>query len=266
MMRPANCLMASAAAMIGMLIAGHSLSPAAALPIFVVVFLVTGAGNAVNDYFDRDIDKINRPDRPIPRGAVSPKAALVWSLVLFAAGCAISGLVNQICLAIAIFNSLLLYLYARNLKATPLAGNLAVSYLTGSSFVFGGAAFGMRGLEATISIALLAALATMSREIAKDIEDMEGDRKCGAKTLPIIAGEKASGILAALLGAAAVALSFFVPLGVAYLAIVAMADLFFLLSIAKLLKKDFTGAQKALKMGMAVALLAFLAGALQPLI
>jgi len=63
-----------------------------------------------------------------------------------------------------------------------------------------------------------------------------------------------------------VALSFFVPLGVAYLAIVAMADLFFLLSIAKLLKKDFTGAQKALKMGMAGALLAFLAGALQPLI
>jgi geranylgeranylglycerol-phosphate geranylgeranyltransferase len=103
----------------------------------------------------------------------------------------------------------------------------------------------------------------MSREIAKDIEDMEGDRMGGAKTLPIIAGEKLSASLAAAFGLAAAGLSFLAPFGRAYLAIVLVADLFFLLSMQKVAKGDASGSQKALKVGMAVALLAFMAGALQ---
>jgi geranylgeranylglycerol-phosphate geranylgeranyltransferase len=253
--------MAGAAAIIGLLIAGGFDAMASVL-IFLSVFLITGAGNAVNDYYDREIDAVNRPDRPIPSERMGPTAALNYSLLLFAAGCILAGLVNQICLAVAALNSMLLFFYARNLKATPLAGNLCVAYLTGSTFLFGGAAHGLPGMEANLVPAGLSFLATMSREIAKDIEDMEGDRQGGAKTLPILAGEKVSSALVAAFALAGVALSYLPAFGTAYLVIVTAADLFLLSSVLKIIKGDASGSQKALKTGMAVALLAFLAAAL----
>ncbi|MDD2754669.1 MAG: UbiA family prenyltransferase, partial [Methanothrix sp.] len=98
-LRPFNCMMAAAAAIIGLAIA-RGLDPLAAALIFLTVFLITGAGNAINDYYDRDIDAINRPGRPIPSGRMSARAAFYYSLVLFAAGCLFAGLVNQICLTV----------------------------------------------------------------------------------------------------------------------------------------------------------------------
>ena len=260
-LRPFNCLMASAAAMIGLALAG-GMQPKATLLIFVIVFLVTGAGNAINDYYDRDIDSINRPGRPIPSGRISPPAAFRYSLALFLAGCLLAGLVNPICFALAAFNSILLFLYARSLKAMPLSGNVTVSFLTGSTFLFGGAAVGMQGLQANLIPFLLSFLVSMSREIAKDIEDMAGDMVGGARTLPILAGERPARLLTAGFALAAVALSFLPPLGRGYLAVVAGADILFLLSVKMILQGDATGAQKALKKGMAVALMAFLAGGL----
>ena len=262
-LRPFNCMMAAAAAIVGLAMAGGLLPGATAL-IFLTVFLITGAGNAINDYYDREIDAINRPKRPIPSGRVSARAAFYYSLVLFAVGCLCAGLVNQICLAVAAFNSLLLILYARNLKATPLAGNISVAFLTGSAFLFGGAAAGPAGLFANRIPFLLSFLVSMSREIAKDIEDMAGDRAGGARTLPILAGERASAALAAAFALAAVVLGFFAPFGRAYMMIVVVADLFFLFSVLKIARGDATGAQKALKKGMAVALVAFLAAAVLP--
>ena len=108
----------------------------------------------------------------------------------------------------------------------------------------------------------LSFLASMSREIAKDIEDMVGDQQGGARTLPILAGERAAAALAGLFGVAGVALSLLAPFGRLYLLIVAVADLLLLLSVYKVIRKDAAGSQKAIKKGMAVALLAFLAGAL----
>ena len=259
-LRPFNCMMAAAAAIIGLAIAG-GLEPGATALIFLTVFLITGAGNAINDYYDREIDAINRPKRPIPSGRISARAAFSYSLALFAAGCLFAGLLNQICLTVAAFNSALLFLYARNLKATPLAGNICVAFLTGSAFLFGGAAAGLRGLQANQVPFLLSFLVSMSREIAKDIEDMAGDKAGGAQTLPILAGERASAVLAGAFALAAVVLGFFAQFGRAYLAIVVVADVFFLLSVLKIARGDATGCQKALKKGMAVALAAFLAAA-----
>src|SRR5512137_2165578 len=253
--------MAAAAAIIGLTLAGGQ-QPVATALIFLAVFLITGAGNAINDYYDREIDAINRPGRPLPSGRISPAAAWRYSLALFLAGSFLAGLVNSICLFLAAFNSLLLFFYARNLKAMPLSGNITVAFLTGSTFLFGGAAAGMQGLVANQVPFLLSFLVSMSREIAKDIEDMAGDLAGGARTLPILAGERLSRALAAAFALAAVALSFLAPFGRGYLAVVAVADIFFLLSVKMILRGDATGAQKALKKGMAVALVAFLAGAL----
>ena len=63
---------------IGILTNSTSLSTAVAITV-----LATAAGMAINDYFDRDIDRINKPGRPIPRGAVATKSTLSFSLVLF---------------------------------------------------------------------------------------------------------------------------------------------------------------------------------------
>lgn len=260
-LRPMNCLMAGAAAIIGLLIAGVWRGETTAL-IFLSVFLITGAGNSVNDFYDQKIDAINRPKRPIPSGRISSSAALRWSFALFVSGCALAGLIDQLCLVLAAINSVLLFFYARNLKAMPLAGNICVAYLTGSTFIFGGGAYGPQGMEANIIPFFLSFLATMSREIAKAIEDIEGDRRGNAKTLPIIAGEKASGFLAAAFAVIAICLSYLAPFGEAYIVIVSVANILLLASVIKIVKGDSSGAQHALKLGMAVALVSFATAAI----
>lgn len=236
--------------------------------VFLVVFIATGAGNAINDYFDHEIDSINRPDRPIPSGRISQKTALHLSLSLFGTGILLSFFLGPICLFLAVFNSLLLILYASTLKRMALMGNMVIGYLTGSLFLFGGAPeiFNGMGIRSNVILFLLAFLATVSREIVKDIQDMEGDMKAGARTLPITIGKERSARIAGVLGLTGVILSPF-PLvlneafGTSYLAVVFIADLLFLLSINEILMKDNAGkSSRLLKMGMFVALIAFVAG------
>src|SRR5690606_27375337 len=189
LMRYENCLMAGFAAVIGTLIAFNILISDASgsyspenFPlfysglVFLVVFLVSGAGNTINDYFDVRIDSINRPERPIPSGRATLKEALYFSYTLFALGTLLAFWINLICGFIALFNSLLLIFYAKTLKGTPLLGNLSIGYLTGSTFLFGASVFGFEGLDVLFVLFLLAALGITAREIVKDIEDIEGDK------------------------------------------------------------------------------------------
>lgn len=187
--RPANAFVAGLAAVIAYLIATGTVTPACLL-LLIVVALITAAGNTINDYFDAEIDAVNRSDRPIPSGTVSRSAALWYSLALFLAGIAVCVLTTPLCLGIAVINSLLLIAYAARLKTTPLFGNIAVAYLAGSMFLFGGALSGLFGLVHMIPIALMTFLAMMVRELLKDAEDVEGDAACGASTLPIRIGVK----------------------------------------------------------------------------
>lgn len=282
LMRYGNCLMAGFAALIGVAIAFNILTGAVAPPtssslpgpfpissaglVFLVVFLVSGAGNAVNDYFDVEIDAINRPERPIPSGRVGTKEALYFSLVLFSLGSVLGFLINPVCGLIALFNSLLLIFYAKTLKGTPFFGNLSIGYLTGSTFLFGASVFGIRGLEALSVLFLLAALATTAREVVKDIEDMEGDKKEGADTLPIRIGARRAGYLAVFIGILAVFLSplpyLLEVLGPRFLYLVSLADLGFFAAIYQLLvKNNPTKSSKLFKLAMLFALISFLAGA-----
>lgn len=235
--------------------------------VFLTVFLITGAGNAINDYYDIDIDRINKPDRPIPSGRIGLSTALYFSLALFALGTLFAFMINPVCGIIALINSLLLIYYARTLKRTAFLGNLAVGYLTGSTFLFGGAVFFEKGgLEDVFILFLLATLATIAREIVKDIEDIDGDMKDGARTLPIVIGpEKAAGI-AALIGLVAVITS---PLpylqsimSIRYLFLVAVADLLFAVAVYEILGKNNPGkSSRMFKLAMAFALISFIAGA-----
>lgn len=278
LMRYGNCLMAGFAAVIGTLIAFNILASDALSSyspdnfpffdsglVFLAVFLISGAGNAINDYFDIRIDSINRPERPIPSGRVKLKEALYFSYLLFVLGTLLAFSINPICGSIALFNSLLLIFYAKTLKGTPLLGNLSIGYLTGSSFLFGASVFGYGGLEALFVLFLLAALAITAREIVKDIEDMEGDKIEGADTLPLRIGAKKASYFAVLIGFCAVFLSplpyLMSVLGLRYLYLVLLADLGFLAAIHQILARNNPAkSSKMFKIAMFFALLAFIAG------
>ncbi len=270
LMRYKNCAMAGLAGIIGAAIAYNtamaydSATMLSILPVFLTVFLITGAGNAINDYFDAGIDAVNRPDRPIPSGRLSKKTALSFSIALFACGIIVAYFIGAVPFFIALFNSLLLYLYAFSFKRKVFVGNLSVSYLTGSTFIFGGAAYGTKGIEATYVLFFLSMLATLAREIVKAIEDIEGDRKDGAVTLPIRIGERSSAYIASAVGLIAVLLS---PLPYmtglfrdSYLLVVGIADIVFLYAVFLILKKNPSASSKYFKVAMFFALVAFIAG------
>ncbi|GGL30253.1 geranylgeranylglycerol-phosphate geranylgeranyltransferase [Halarchaeum grantii] len=258
--RPLNAVLAGVLTLIGAYVAGRPLAGAALVAALATVFAVA-AGNAINDYFDREIDRINAPERPIPRGAVSPRAALAFSVALFAAAVVLALSLPMVAVAIAAVNLVALVAYTKLFKGLPGAGNAVVAYLGGSTFLFGAAAVG-RPLAGAV-LALLAALSTLAREVVKDVEDVAGDREEGLNTLPIAVGERpallvAAGVLA--LAVLASPLPYVTDLfGVAYLAVVVPADAVMAYA-AYLAFSDPTRAQGLLKYGMVLAAAAFVVG------
>ena len=229
LLRPSNALVAGIAAIVGYLMATGTVVPGTLL-LLAIVFLVTGAGNAINDYYDAAIDRVNRPDRPIPSGRVRKGGAMTFSLVLFGAGILLSLATTILCTVIAVLNSALLIAYAASLKGRPGIGNLAISYLTASIFIFGGAYSGTPGVLQVLPIALVTFLAMLSRELWKDAEDVAGDIAGGAVTVPIRIGVRKTILLGFGFLAGAV-LASFIPAfwwGPWYLGGIGLVDLFIL--------------------------------------
>ncbi|WOF16423.1 geranylgeranylglycerol-phosphate geranylgeranyltransferase [Methanoplanus sp. FWC-SCC4] len=267
--RPVNSVIAGLAVLLGVIIASGTVA-LDSLVLIPVVALITAAGNVINDYFDREIDAVNRPERPIPSKKVSEKGALIFSTVLFITGILLCLFANYLCLFLALLNSFLLIAYAMKLKGMPLVGNLAVSYLSASIFLFGGAIAGPGGLIQNFVIAAITFFAMLSREMLKDAEDIEGDKTGGAKTLPMIIGVKKTGVLAFLMAFLAVFASF-LPLfrfwGITYIAMISIADIIILYAAFRGLSCDDSeslresGATGLLKKGMFLALLIFIISA-----
>lgn len=259
--RPGNAVVGGVAAVVGGYLGG-SVGFAAGVAALATV-LGTGAGNAVNDYYDAEIDAVNRPDRPIPSGRLSRRGAALLAAVFFVVAVVVTVVfLPPLAIGIGILNLVLLVGYSSHLKRTPLVGNVVVAYLTGSAFLFGGAAVG--GVEFTLVLFALAALANLGREIVKDVEDMEGDAKEGARTLPVVWGERPALSVASAVVVVGVLLSplpyfVFEEFGVAYLVAVAAADVVFLEGTRRSWREPSTG-QKILKVAMVVALVAFVVG------
>jgi len=256
----------------------------------LLVFLITGAGNVINDYFDVESDKINKPKRPLPSGRASRRGALVFSISLFSIGIIIAGFINWPAFVIAVVNSVLLIFYSSHLQNKVLLGNLAVGYLTGSTFLFGGVA--MNNMVLPIWLAMLSGLATVSREIIKDLEDIEGDGKGFLKRLsssvqkistPIAErfGITTKGVemkinkkraidLAIITLVMSVAISpipfLFGILGMTYLLAVIPTDALFIFAAFQMNrmngKSNYKSIQKTIKVGMYLGLVAFLIGVL----
>ncbi len=238
------------------------------------VFFETAAGNVINDYFDYNIDLINKPERPIPSGRISLTAGRNYGYLLFLLGTLCGFLIsyltnNWIPFAIVLLADIILYLYAYKLKTTPLLGNLTVGFMTGFGFVFGGFTLNNPHIILTsLYLGFFAFVMTTAREIVKDIEDIEGDKAEGAKTLPILIGEKIPAILAAaliIIDSALCPILYYTHIfGIYYLFVIAIAVLLFIYSAIMILKsQDQTTAHKVskyLKIGMLIAFVAFVFG------
>jgi geranylgeranylglycerol-phosphate geranylgeranyltransferase len=165
--------------------------------------LLAAAGNMHNDVVDLPIDRINRPDRPLPSGSISPNAAKAGAALCLAAALALAFALGPPAGVMAAAMGALLYVYNVNLKGMPLVGNLAVALLCSLAIYLPELP---HRPDYTLMPILFAFLTTVAREIAKDAEDVAGDREHGALTLPVLYGTKAARIAVAIACYATVAL------------------------------------------------------------
>jgi len=162
----------------------------------IVVVCYNAAANSINDYFDLETDRINRPNRPLVTGDVKPKTALFLAIILFIIGTILAFTLPFTATFIAVAIALpLMIFYSIWFKGMPLAGNFIISFILGLTFLFAGAA--LQDLETMIIPALLAFGLTIVRELVKDISDVEGDRRTKLKTFPIKVGVKKAWTLVA---------------------------------------------------------------------
>ena len=184
--------------------------------IILASVLIAAAGYIINDYFDLNIDQINKPDRVIVNNAVSRRWAIFWHLVLSLLGLfftvlALPPSLFWYLILANLLSILLLWLYSTNFKKQLLIGNVIISILT--SWVVLILFFSktplsvdniitadhkeIRLFRLTMLYAGFAFIISLIREVLKDMEDRVGDARYGCKTMPIVWGLPASKVFVA---------------------------------------------------------------------
>lgn len=180
---------------------------------------IAAAGYIINDYFDLNIDRINKPQKLVVEKLIRRRWAILWHLVLSAVGVSLSfyigwkinhslllGISNFICV-------ILLWVYSTTFKKQLLTGNIIISLLTGwvvvvlylaeleLMFITAEQPVLIKAINQIFKLAALyggfAFIISLIREVVKDIEDMPGDQKYGCRTMPIVWGVNVSKIFAA---------------------------------------------------------------------
>jgi len=215
LIRPVNCLMMGFAVVVGAALTGSKALVTLWQNLaygFLTGFMLNGASMAINDYYDREIDAVNEPNRPIPSGLVKPKEALSFASILTAIGFAASTansyyVGNAYCLVIAVVAWAVFVAYTTIGKRTGLPGNFLVSTCVSIPFIYGSYAVADK-LEPNVFVfAIMVFLSNTGREITKGIVDVQGDRTQNVKTLAVHFGEKTAAIAASLFYLSAVSLS-----------------------------------------------------------
>jgi len=203
LMRPINCVMMSFAVLVGAVLGNPSFSNFFGLNILfgaLTGFTLTAAAMAVNDYYDRHIDAINEPTRPIPSGVVTVKGALIFAGVLSVVGFVFAFLTSIVCLVVAVVAWALMLTYTTVGKRSGLPGNFLVSACVATPFLYGNLVAVNAVRLNVLLFASMAFLSNTGREITKGIVDVKGDSAKNVKTLAVRFGE---------LKAAAAAASFY---------------------------------------------------------
>jgi geranylgeranylglycerol-phosphate geranylgeranyltransferase len=178
--RPVNAFLASVGVILGFWLSGIQAPYLHLLLLVVATICALGFGNVINDIRDAESDKINHPQRPIPKGDISPVQALIFIVILAVISLIAGKLVSLYHFFGVCAPLILLLLYTLLLKGVPLIGNIVISILVSYSLIFGG--LNSPGLHTLYLPAVLAFLLNLAREIVKDLQDREGDLKSGVST------------------------------------------------------------------------------------
>ena len=213
--RPLNSFLGGFAPVVSVYISDPSspvLAPLRALFILIAGYSVSAQGMVINDYFDREIDAINSPGRPIPSGRVSPREALYLAVGLIAVAL-LSGIgidllarsqgffspVPFVSVWFVVVFSALLDLYNWKLKAKGIIGNSIVALSVAVLFVYGDIQGAGHFTPIPSALAFAAFFFNVGREIIKTIPDIEGDRSQGVTTVATLLGARGAAILGALI-------------------------------------------------------------------
>ena len=196
---PANCLGVGILALASCIVAGTGTGMWSSVILAVSGYAILAAGgNALNDAFDLQVDKIIHKERVLPKGEITARTAKVYALALLIGSPLLFLFVNRLAFLSASASALLLFFYSWKLKnASGLLGNLATALLTSNCVLIGGLVAG--NVTAVIPLVFCVFSATLSREIAKDIEDLPGDRVMRSRSLPMLVGPQKAGQIAAAL-------------------------------------------------------------------
>tara|TARA_B100000029_G_scaffold291640_1_gene285222 strand:+ start:535 stop:1437 length:903 start_codon:yes stop_codon:yes gene_type:complete len=239
--------------------------------------------NALNDYLDLEIDKVNRPERPLPSGDISVEAARKVIAVMMAIS--ILSILGSMSVAIEFSGGLedwypalfiwiaALFLlvnyessggYSLRLKDRGLPGNIAISLSVGMVVLFGAAGVFEPFSERAWALFFVGVLYNLAREIVKDIEDMEGDE--GRNTYVMRVGPQRARTVAWVLLILTL-LSILLPFGIGifpelHLIVVIPSVVLLLMVKPKLMTGEDRAAQMLIKRSMYLALAAFLTSSL----
>lgn len=177
---------------------------------FLLVFasvLIAAAGYIINDYFDQNIDQVNKPDKMVVNVIINRRWVIFWHMTLSLAGLFFTALALPIpqywhLVLGNLAAILLLWLYSTNFKKQLLIGNILISLLTAwvililffakyplvMQEMLGLDHAKVRFFRLTILYAAFAFIISLVREVVKDMEDIEGDQKYGCRTMPIVWG------------------------------------------------------------------------------
>ena len=192
LIRAINCIIAASAVLVGAYFTWTSQVYYAPVMSAMAAFLVCAAGNVVNDIVDIDVDLINQPKRVLPAGDISKSAATKLAIALTIVALAVALAINWRVLTAVFLAIALLALYNFKAKKIPILGNLIIALLGALTFLTGGLAIDVSltfALPGPLVPALFAFFFHLAREILKDVEDIEGDRRVGIRTFPQVVGE-----------------------------------------------------------------------------
>jgi geranylgeranylglycerol-phosphate geranylgeranyltransferase len=265
LMRPHNVAAAVLSVAVGFAMTGARDWP---WLVLAATAFAAAAGNVINDIYDVEIDRVNRPKRPIPAGAASLRAAAVEYVFFVAAALFIAVFLAETARIWIFAWVILLHFYSARFKRMYLLGNAAVAAVGASGFLLGASAGGdaaMGAIPAAFTFVFI-----VGREIVKDTDDIEGDRAAGARTFPIVSGRRAA-LTAAIVVFIALCVAFPLP---AYLGIYSLTyALIMLVSVVPMLaasvwiilrgrRLDLVGS--LLKLGMFFGCVAFYFARMRP--
>ena len=273
-MRPVNCLMMGFAVVVGSVLASSNVSNVLWPNVFygfITGFALTAGSMAINDYFDREIDAINEPKRPLPSGLIKPREALGLAFVLAVIGFVAAFLTNIFSLVIAAVSWALFTTYTTVGKRSGLPGNFLVSTCVAIPFVYGSVVVTNAVQLNVLIFVSMVFLSNTGREITKGIVDFEGDRKQKVRTLAVLFGDKVAAIAAAVFYISATLLSPIpVLLGLVsfwFIPLVVVTDIGLVFSSVSLLKDHSRESARRVKrivlLWFVIGLLAFLIGAVR---